>query len=130
MSTTKLIALCLLCLATVLISSYLRTLRPEFSLVIILIASVILFATAIDILIPILQTVSDLAADAQVGEYFALLIKAFGICCITKFASGFCSDSGHASLSAKIDLIGRCAITIMGLPLTVNIIEFCKELVG
>lgn len=125
----SILALCLLGIVAALLAAYLKPTRPDFSNLLILCAGVLLFLACVQWLRPLFDTLAELAGAAGVGEYLSLLLKALGICCITKFASDFCKDAGHAALSAKIDLLGRCAVLVMGMPLISNIVQILTELV-
>lgn len=125
----SIIFISLLGVVAALLASYLRQSRPDFALMIILSAGVIIFALAIRTISPILESISDLSSYAGVSEYFVLLLKALGICYLTKFAADFCRDSGHSAVSTKIELAGRCGVMLLGLPLITNIVEFCTGLV-
>lgn len=56
-------------------------------------------------------------------EYFAVALKALGIGYVTGFIADACRDSGQASLAAKAELAGKCAIFILSVPLISAVLE-------
>lgn len=57
------------------------------------------------------------------SEYFAVSLKALGIGYVTGFIADVCRDSGQASLAAKAELAGKCAIFILSLPLIAAVLD-------
>lgn len=57
------------------------------------------------------------------SEYFAVALKALGIGYVTGFIADVCRDSGQASLAAKAELAGKCAIFILSLPLISAVLD-------
>lgn len=126
---SSIIGICAVCIIAVFLATVLKQYRAEYALFIILAAAVGMFALAIYSAVPVFDTVADLFEQSGSEEYFTLLLKALGICCVTKFASSFCKDSGYGSLSDKIELIGKTAVMLLSLPLIKNIVEFTTSLV-
>lgn len=120
---------CLLGIVASLLATYLKPTRPDFSHLLILCAGVLLFLAALQWINPLLDTLAELSATAQTTQHLSVLLKALGICCITKFASDFCKDAGYASLSGKLELFGRCAVLLLGMPMLRSIVQILTELV-
>ena len=56
-------------------------------------------------------------------EYFEVALKALGIGYVTGFIADICRDSGQASLAAKAELAGKCAIFIISVPLVAAVLD-------
>ena len=118
-----------LCIVTVFLSVVLRRYKEEYSFFLLLAAAVMVFGAALSIASPVFAQIRELFSAAAGAEYFALLLKALGVCYITRFAAAFCKDAGHTLLSEKIELCGRCAVLLLCLPLIRTIVEFTITLV-
>ena len=120
--------------AAVIIAVFLATLlkqqRGEQALMVVLAAGVGLMGLIAFSLTPIFESLNELFESAGQAQYFALLIKALGICLITRFAASFCADSGNSSLAEKVGLLGRCGVIVLALPLIAEIVEFTKQLMN
>ena len=122
--------ICAAVIVAVLLITTIRQHRPELALLLALAAGTGLFLTAIYTVSPVFSTLKNLFEGSGNTQYYTLLLKALGICLVTRFASGFCTDSGNSSLAEKIGLVGRCAVVLLALPLITDIVGFAGELVN
>ena len=112
------------CIVTALICVLFRQQRPEFSVLISLIATVgalIFFLTKISE--PISMILDKLNGYGIELSYFKIALKALGIGYVTNFCSNICKDAGQASLSSIAETIGKGSIFILSVPLILNIID-------
>ena len=114
----------------VLLAALLKQQKPEYGLIIVLAAGIGLMGIIALSLSPIFETLNGLFSSTGQAHYYILLLKALGICLITRFAAGFCADSGNSSLADKISLLGRCSVIVLALPLIGEIVEFTKQLMN
>ncbi len=68
-------------------------------------------------------------AGIDVG-YFMIVLKSLGICLITGFISDACRDAGQNTLASRAELVGRCAIFVISVPLLEQILNIALELIG
>ncbi len=61
-------------------------------------------------------------------KYFAVALKALGICYISQLAADVCHDFGQTALSKKIELAGKVMIVVLSLPLVKGILEIALRL--
>ncbi len=69
----------------------------------------------------------------QVGidvGYFMIVLKSLGICLITGFIADTCRDAGQNTLASRAELVGRCAIFVISVPLLEQILNIAIELIG
>ncbi|HHW45894.1 MAG TPA: stage III sporulation protein AD [Clostridiales bacterium] len=127
MELSSIIAFALLsCVLGIILHQY----KPEYSMLLVAAAGCILLFMLINTFLPAINEVGSIITKAGVKrEYFAILLKALGICYITQFAGDLCRDSGQTSLAGKIDLAGKVAIVILALPIIKNIIEIVTEII-
>ncbi len=105
--------------------------RPEFSLAVVVAVGVIILGAVIKEIAPEMKKISALIEKTELDSgYFKVALKALGICYITSFASDICRDFGQSALASKAELIGKCAIFIICLPLIGNIVEIALSFIG
>ena len=118
-------------LIAAVLATILRQYRPEFGMVLTVLAGAGILVMVITALMPALQMVKDLGSDAKIdSKYISILLKALGICYITQLASDACKDANESALSSKIELAGKAAIVILSLPLFNQILEVVKKLIS
>ena len=102
----------------------LRQYHPEYALIatvasggIILIFLVYKLASP---LVSLFEMLNSYGVDDGLTSY---ILKTLGICIITNFSVGICTDFGQTSLAAKVEMAGKAAIFILSLPILKNILE-------
>lgn len=53
----------------------------------------------------------------EVSEYMAVLWKALGITYICEFSGGLCRDSGNTMIAGQIEMCGKVAVLLLGMPI-------------
>lgn len=103
---------------------FLKSYHPEYAMIASAAAGMIMLAAvAMKIVQPIRELfglLEDYGVDRQLTVY---LLKALGICYLTRFSAGLCADFGQNNLSGKVELAGRAAIFLLSLPLIRNILN-------
>ncbi|MBE6767131.1 MAG: stage III sporulation protein AD [Ruminococcaceae bacterium] len=122
------IALCLLGSALcVLLAGY----RPEFSMAVVVCIGAIILGSIIKNIAPIMDDMSALISRTGLDSgYFKIALKALGICYITAFAADICRDFGQTALASKAELIGKCAVFLLCVPLLRAIVNIALSFIG
>ena len=98
--------------------------RPEFSILLTIITAVITLLIILSALSEPLNTLSQkLSAHGVELSYFKIALKALGIGYVTGFCADICRDAGQTSLASLSEIVGKCGIFILSLPLVFNIID-------
>ena len=96
----------------------LRRYCQEQSLMIALAACVAVLGGAMYFLAPLLDDIKSVFSDAGVEDsYISLIFKACAVCFITQLTCELCRDSGEHAIASAAELWGRCALTLLSLPL-------------
>lgn len=104
--------------------------RPEFSFLISLSGSIIIFFICISEIESYLSSFIGMLTDAGFSTgYFSVALKAVGIGYVTEFAADTASDSGQTALSSKISLAGRTLLFIVALPVIKDLLSLAVKLV-
>ena len=110
------------CIIAAALSVVLKEQKPEFSLLVSLVASAVivifLVADVSDRLLEIRNAVS-----ASASSFFLVALKALGICVITGFVADSCRQAGQISLASKAELAGRCAVFILSAPMLISLLN-------
>lgn len=66
--------------------------------------------------------------ETDISKYFAVLMKALGISCLTYITSEICRTAGEELLSNMAQIAGKFEILILCVPLASELINTAKEL--
>ena len=121
MEIFKILAICLI---SVVLAIVLKQQKGEYALMVALAGgAVVILYILKGVFEPIEYIKARLLSCGVKTEYFAVALKALGIGYVTGFIADACRDSGQASLAAKAELAGKCAIFILSVPLISAVLE-------
>jgi len=125
----ELIKVLILGLIIAVISVVLKQIKPEYSVITIIVGGIILVLYIVNSLIDIFGFFSNVVGKTGIdGDLFLLLVKIIGIGYLIEFAVGICNDSGHASIGDKIVLAGKIMIFIISMPIITNLFNLILDL--
>ena len=105
---------------TIIIKEY----KKDFAIYIILVGSLLILYMSFDILVKVVNFLSDLSSEADVDSGFiSLLLKITGISILSEFAISICRDCGEASIASKIDFGGKIIVISLSIPVIGNSLE-------
>lgn len=109
--------------ATIL-ALFLRTYKSEWSTVLTLTAGVLIAVYLVGFLLDLSEVLRTWESYLHgVSEYMGVLWKALGITYLCEFASNLCKDSGSLLLAAQIELCGKVAVMLLGMPILWALLE-------
>ena len=80
---------------------------------------------------PVFAFLSDLTSLGDIyADTLSILLRALGVGLTAEVTAMFCTDSGNASLTKSIQLLGGAAILYVSIPLFSAILELIEEIVG
>ena len=121
MEIFKILAICII---TAVLAVVLKQQKAEYALTVALAGGTVVTLYILKgIIAPIEYINAKLLNNGINTEYFAVALKALGIGYVTGFIADICRDSGQASLAAKAELAGKCAIFIISVPLIAAVLE-------
>ncbi len=128
MELTSVLAICIIAaVMCLMLSSY----KPEYSAAVVLLTGAYVFFILIKDTIPAATgLLSVIDATGVENQYMKTALKALGICYITQFAADVCRDFGQTALASKAELVGKCAVFLLSLPLVTNIVEIAVNMIG
>lgn len=118
----------LIAMVAVLLAIQLKGGRAEYEFLINLAAGIFLFfciAGKLEVFIRAVEQIqSFLTLDT---EYIAIMLKMVGITYIAQFSSGICKDAGYQAIAAQIEIFGKLAILVVGMPVLLALLETIQE---
>ncbi len=115
--------------ATILVI-ILKQYRPEFSILISLIACVFIILFAFEKIQTIISMLNDLIIASGINKtFFEILIKITGIAYIVELASNLCADAGEKAIASKVEFAGKVLIVTMSVPIITTLIETITEVI-
>ena len=115
-------------LATILLV-VLRPLRPEVATILSLAAGGIMLVSVLGRLRGVLGTIAAMAARAEIQPFFlGTVLKVIGLAYLAGFTGQVCRDAGEGAMAAKVELVGKVAILLVGLPVVWAVLETMLKL--
>lgn len=120
----SMIKIALLALIALVFIVILRQYHPEYALLISVLAGGIIFAVLMsDIIQALFALTKTLEIYGISSGLVSYILKALGICIVTKFSVDLCNDFGQTSLGSKVEMAGKITLLILSLPILQNILE-------
>ena len=116
-------------LVAMIMAVTLRQYRPEFALLVSLVAGVVILIGVVRGILPVVEQVQTIFQSTQMpAAYLQVLFKALGICFLTQIACDACRDAGEGAICAKVELAGKVAVLVISLPLFVQVLTIVRGL--
>ena len=108
----------------------LKQIKPEYSLICVLVGSLILITYIIGSVQNIFNYFSQIVYKTGVDtDMFTTLLKIIGVGYLIEFSASVCNDSGNASIADKIIFAGKLIIFSLSLPIITNLFNLVMELI-
>lgn len=112
------------------ITVLLKQIKPEYSLICIIVGSIILIAYILSGITTIFDYFSKIVDKTGIDEaLFSTLLKIIGVGYLIEFSAGVCVDSGNSSIADKIILAGKILIFTLSMPIITNLFNLVLELI-
>lgn len=113
-----------------IITVLLKQIKPEYSLICIIVGSIILIAYILSGITTIFDYFSKIVDKTGIDEtLFTTLLKIIGVGYLIEFSAGVCIDSGNGSIADKIVLAGKILIFTLSMPIITNLFNLVLELI-
>ena len=119
----------LLCAAV--LSTVLRTQRPELALILSIAAGALTVGLLLKELVPLLTSLRRMATLGGLSDSaVSVVLRAAGVCFVTQWAADTCRDAGQTALAGKAELTGRVLLLLLTVPLFQQVLTLITEVVG
>ena len=114
---------------TLLIVIFLNRTQPEFSLLVIIAAVILIFAIISNDLYAVVQRLTSLSDKVgNVQPYIKLMLKILGLSLIAQLVSDMCRDCSQTTLANQAEIASKIIILVMTLPLFEAVIDIVTGL--
>ena len=97
-----------------------RSIKGEMAVPLSLCVSVMLVGLSLALSAPIMDFLGNLAEPSS-KKYMTTLLKTVGVSLVASTASDICRDCGENSIASKVEMLGKCEILFLSLPLLQDI---------
>nr|WP_271716076.1 SpoIIIAC/SpoIIIAD family protein [Anaeromicropila herbilytica] len=122
------VKIALIGIVAVLIATYFKVYKAEYSIYIGIVASILIIYFGISKLNIIMNTIREIEGFISINHtYLEILIKIIGITYIAEFSSSLCKDAGHAAIANQIELVGKLTILTISMPILLALLDTINE---
>lgn len=126
----ELIKVIVLGLVLSIITVLLKSIKPEYSLICVIVGSIILVMYILSGVQSIFDYFSEIVNKTGIDNVmFKTLLKIIGVGYLVEFSAGVCMDSGNSSIADKIVLAGKVLIFSLSIPIISNLFNMIMDLI-
>ncbi len=108
----------------VVLTLFLRSYKSEWAVILSITAGTVLAIYLLRFLLELLQALKIWETYlGGISEYMGILWKALGITYLCEFSSDLCKDSGNTLIAGQIELCGKIAVMLLGMPVLWALME-------
>ena len=120
----NIIQIALLGIVGALLAIQLKQNKSEYSVLLCIGISVLVFFSIFHHLEVIIDTVKEVSGLIHLDTtYITTLLKMLGVTYIAEFSSGICKDSGYQTIASQIEIFSKLTILVMSLPILVSLLK-------
>ncbi len=111
-------------------SAILKQTKPEFSIQVVLLATVMMLGYVLSLSTSIYDYLEELCEISGIkGEYLKIVFKITVISYISEFTASLCRDAGESAVAVKVEMVGKLIITASSLPVFRELISVLSGMV-
>ena len=111
-------------IAAVLLAVWLKGVRAEYAVYLVMAAEILFRLSAAGRLEVILDAMERMRGYIRVDSaYLGTLLKMIGITYVAEFASGICRDAGYGALGNQIQILGKLSVLGVSMPVFLALFE-------
>ncbi len=111
-------------LVTAVLSMTVKRQSPDFSLLIAIGGSVLIFVLILPSLGSVINVITKLTDETKIdSSYVMLVLKVVGIAYLAEFGAQICNDANESAIASKIELAGKVLIMLISAPVLISLTE-------
>ena len=122
------IKLCGIAVIGVCAALIMRAAKSELAMPVGVITGIIILASAISSMYPIVAFAEELSRENSYSLYFSTVLKALGIGIAAQTAADICRDSGEGAVASKLEFAAKVGILLLGLPVVREILSLTQKI--
>ena len=105
--------------------------EKNISLLLTLAACVILLASAVCLLNPVITFVEKLQQVGSLNkDYIKIILKVVGVGLISEISSLICKDAGNESLGKALQIMAAVIVLLLSIPIFEKLLELLNDILG
>lgn len=101
--------------------------KAEYGIYISIALSLLIFFGILGQLRAVIKMVQGIGTMISMDTvYIGTLLKMLGITYIAEFSSSICKDAGYQTIAGQIDIFGKLAVLVLGMPILTALLETVK----
>jgi len=115
-------------LCGVVISSMVKSYKPEFATYIVLATVMVIFIMIIYKLTSVFEFLGEIYSQISYGKsFFPIILKVLAVAYIADFTAQICRDSGETAIAGKVELAGKVMIFYLAVPVMMAVLELINK---
>ena len=115
----------------VIFALQLKSIKSEYSILICIALSLIIFFSVIGRLEELIHTIREVISFIGVdSDYIRIILKMLGITYIAEFSSSICKDAGYQTIASQIEIVAKLSILVMSLPIIIALMKTIQGFLG
>ncbi len=111
-------------LVTAVLAITVKKQSPDFSLMITVAGSVLIFVLILPSLGSVINVITKLTDETKIdSSYVMLVLKVVGIAYLAEFGAQICNDANESAIASKIELAGKVLIMLISAPVLISLTE-------
>lgn len=122
------IKIVLFAIAAVVLGMLVRSVKPEYGVLIGMASCTCIFLLLIhkiELVLDYMNTIWNLLPVD--GTYMSMLLKMIGISYIAEFSGDICKDAGYQTMAGQIELFAKVSILLISMPILMSFLELIGE---
>jgi stage III sporulation protein AD len=112
-----------------ILSVLLKQVKPEYSVVTIIVGSLILIFYILNSFQGLFTNFATLIDKTGIDrELFVTMLKIIGVGYLVEFSASICNDSGNSAIANKVVLAGKILIFALSMPIISTLFNFVMDL--
>ena len=105
--------------------------EKNISLLLTLAACVLLLASAVSLLNPVITFVEKLRQVGELNkEYIKVILKVVGVGLISEISALICKDAGNESLGKALQIMSAVIVLLLSIPIFEKLLELLNDILG
>lgn len=126
---TETVKIILFIICALFLAIVLKSVKSNLSILLIIFVSAAAFVFICTQLYGVLDFINTLADKAGIDDqYIGIILKCIGVCFLGEFAAGLCRDCGENTLANNSEIICKCSILVIAMPMYIDIFNLILKL--
>lgn len=123
------IKIILLIVCALMLVTILKSVKSGVSVFVLIFVTAAVFVFVCTQLGSVIDFIDTLASKAGIDEqYIGIILKCIGVCFLGDFAAGICRDCGESTLANNSEIVCKCSIIVIALPMYIDIFNLILKL--